>query len=41
MKISNDNKLRLTLRAICKYAKHIGLELEQLHDMLDEEWDKA
>jgi hypothetical protein len=40
MKI-RDVKLRLVIRGLCKYAKHLGLELESVVAILEEEWDRA
>lgn len=40
MKI-RDVKLRLAIRGLCKYAKHLGLELESVVAMVEEEWDRA
>lgn len=40
MKIK-DMKLRLALRGICKYAKHLGIELEDVLGMVEEEWENA
>ena len=40
MKI-RDVKLRLAIRGICKYAKHLGIELEDVVMMIEEEWERA
>lgn len=40
MKIK-DMKLRLAVRGICKYAKHLGIELEDVVATLEEEWERA
>ncbi len=41
MKNMNDVKVRLIVRALCKFAKSRGLELESLSAMIEEEWEKA
>lgn len=41
MKIANENKLRLAFRMLCKAAKSLGFELEQVLEMVEQEWERA
>lgn len=41
MKINNENKLRLGFRMLCKVAKTLGFKLEQVLEIVEQEWERA
>jgi hypothetical protein len=41
MKINNENKLRFSFRMLCRVAKALGFELDQVLEIVEQEWERA